>query len=51
MNRDILLIADEGSEPSSQAFSAIVPFMRPYAAKPDGTGSEIRFGITSSAAP
>lgn len=44
MNRDILLIADEGSEPSSQAFSAIVPFMRPYAAKPDGTGSEIRFG-------
>lgn len=41
---DILLITDEGSEPSSQALVAMAPYMRSFAAKPDGRGNEIRLG-------
>lgn len=41
---DILLTTDEGSEPSSQALFAMAPYLRAYAAKPDGRGNEIRLG-------
>ena len=40
----IFLIADEGSEPSNQVLFAMAPYMRAYAAKPDGRGNEIRLG-------
>lgn len=41
---NILLIADEGSEPSSQALSAIAPYMRAKAAKLYSTGNAIPLG-------